>query len=118
MLRTRSYALIWPSGVSEVDSAPSISVRASRAPTRRYWASTRCSGSAMNDGEIRLTDVESPRWITDVHGVRGGPGTVMGGTVVGGTAVGSTVVGGVVGARVAGTVVCGGAVTSGGSPPS
>ena len=63
----------------------------------------------MNDGEIRLTDVESPRWITDVHEVRGGPGTVVGGTVVGGA-----VVGGVVGASVlAGSVVCGGAVARG-----
>ena len=47
----------------------------------------------MNDGEIRLTDVESPRWITDVHEVRGGPGTVVGGMVVGGGVVGGDVVG-------------------------
>ena len=45
----------------------------------------------MNDGEIRLTDVESPRWITDVHEVRGGPGTVVGGMVVGGDVVGGDV---------------------------
>ena len=60
----------------------------------------------MNDGEIRLTDVESPRWITDVHEVRGGPGTVVGGMVVGGAVVGGDVGGDVVGASVvAGSVV-------------
>ena len=34
-------------------------------------------------GEIRLTDVESPRWMTDEHDVCGGPGTVVAGAAVG-----------------------------------
>ena len=72
----------------------------------------------MNDGEIRLTDVESPRWMTDAQDVRGGPGTVVGGAVVG--TVGDEVVGGgVVAGSVVGVAVGGGpTVTRGGSAPS